>query len=152
MDHYGEESEAVKFHYGEESEAVKDNYGEESEASAYKAGRTDESFLIQKPAIRAKLEARADSLQGTNPGQPSGLMFRDGKKRIDYILVYRKSSPLVEKRVTFERNLRAEGLMLEKVVGYIYYTRTGVRVTATGGLAGLKPAREVYFFWGGSGF
>lgn len=115
MDHYGEESEAMKFHYGEESEAVKDNYGEESEASAYKAGRTDESFLIQKPAIRAKLEARADSLQGTNPGQPSGLMFRDGKKRIDYILVYRKSSPLVEKRVTFERNLRAEGLMLEKV-------------------------------------
>ncbi|XP_029613272.1 anoctamin-3 isoform X4 [Salmo trutta] len=113
--HYGEESEAVKTHYGEESEAVKTHYGEESEASAYKAGRTDESFLIQKPAIRAKLEARADSLQGTNLGQPSGLMFRDGKKRIDYILVYKKSSPLVEKRVTFKRNLRAEGLMLEKV-------------------------------------
>ncbi|KAM9570381.1 anoctamin-4-like isoform 3-T4 [Salvelinus alpinus] len=112
---YGEESEAVKDNYGEESEAVKDHYGEESEASAYKAGRTDESFLIQKPAIRAKLEARADSLQGTDAGQPSGLMFRDGKKRIDYILVYKKSSPLVEKRVTFERNLRAEGLMLEKV-------------------------------------
>uniref|UniRef100_A0A8C2CQ99 Anoctamin n=1 Tax=Cyprinus carpio TaxID=7962 RepID=A0A8C2CQ99_CYPCA len=44
----------------------------------------------------------------------SGLMFRDGKKRIDYILVYKKSSPQVEKRCTFERNLRAEGLMLEK--------------------------------------
>ncbi|KAK6309381.1 hypothetical protein J4Q44_G00208440 [Coregonus suidteri] len=96
------------------SEGVKDHYVEEAEASAYEAGRTDESFLIQKPATRAKLEARADSLQGTNPGQPSGLLFRDGKKRIDYILVYKKSSPLVEKRVTFERNLRAEGLMLEK--------------------------------------
>uniref|UniRef100_A0A672KDK4 Anoctamin dimerisation domain-containing protein n=1 Tax=Sinocyclocheilus grahami TaxID=75366 RepID=A0A672KDK4_SINGR len=47
---------------------------------------------------------------------PSGLMFRDGKKRIDYILVYKKSSPQVEKRCTFERNLRAEGLMLEKEV------------------------------------
>ncbi|XP_029607709.1 anoctamin-3 isoform X3 [Salmo trutta] len=96
------------------AEAVKDHYEEEAEASTYEAGRTDESFLIQKPATRAKLEARVDSLQGTNPGQPSGLLFRDGKKRIDYILVYKKSSPLVEKRVTFERNLRAEGLMLEK--------------------------------------
>uniref|UniRef100_A0A8C7MCC6 Anoctamin n=1 Tax=Oncorhynchus kisutch TaxID=8019 RepID=A0A8C7MCC6_ONCKI len=76
---------------------------EEAEASTYEAGRTDESFLIHKPATRANLEAR-----------PSGLLFRDGKKRIDYILVYKKSSPLVEKRVTFERNLRAEGLMLEK--------------------------------------
>ncbi|CAB1322581.1 unnamed protein product, partial [Coregonus sp. 'balchen'] len=112
--HYGEESEAVKVHYGEESEAVKVHYGEESEASVYEAGRTDESFLIQKNAVRAKLEARADFLQGTNPGKPSGLLFRDGKRRIDYILVYKKSSPLVEKRVTFERNLRAEGVMLEK--------------------------------------
>ncbi|KAG2462664.1 ANO3 protein, partial [Polypterus senegalus] len=42
------------------------------------------------------------------------LLFRDGKKRIDYILVYKKSSLQVEKRCTFERNLRAEGLMLEK--------------------------------------
>uniref|UniRef100_A0A671V762 Anoctamin n=1 Tax=Sparus aurata TaxID=8175 RepID=A0A671V762_SPAAU len=49
----------------------------------------------------------------TNSGS-SGLFFRDGKKRIDYILVYKKSSPQVEKRCTFEKNLRAEGLMLEK--------------------------------------
>lgn len=54
--------------------------------------------------------------QGNNSENPSGLMFRDGKKRIDYILVYKKSSPQVEKRCTFERNLRAEGLMLEKEV------------------------------------
>uniref|UniRef100_A0A8C0FTN1 Anoctamin n=1 Tax=Bubo bubo TaxID=30461 RepID=A0A8C0FTN1_BUBBB len=44
----------------------------------------------------------------------SGLFFKDGKKRIDYILVYKKSSPQVEKRSTFEKNLRAEGLMLER--------------------------------------
>uniref|UniRef100_A0A8D0CN86 Anoctamin n=1 Tax=Scleropages formosus TaxID=113540 RepID=A0A8D0CN86_SCLFO len=50
----------------------------------------------------------------SNPTAPSGLVFRDGKKRIDYILVYKKSSLQVEKRCTFERNLRAEGLMLEK--------------------------------------
>lgn len=54
--------------------------------------------------------------QGTNPANAKGLVFRDGKKRIDYILVYKKSSPQVEKRCTFERNLRAEGLMLEKEV------------------------------------
>ena len=56
------------------------------------------------------------SLQGKNPAGSSGLFFRDGKKRIDYILVYKKSSPQVEKRCTFEKNLRAEGLMLEKEV------------------------------------
>lgn len=56
------------------------------------------------------------SIQGKNPTDSSGLFFRDGKKRIDYILVYKKSSPQVEKRCTFEKNLRAEGLMLEKEV------------------------------------
>lgn len=58
------------------------------------------------------------SPQGKNPADSSGLFFRDGKKRIDYILVYKKSSPQVEKRCTFEKNLRAEGLMLEKEVKY----------------------------------
>lgn len=56
------------------------------------------------------------SPQGKNRDGSSGLFFRDGKKRIDYILVYKKSSPQVEKRCTFEKNLRAEGLMLEKEV------------------------------------
>ncbi|PKU33167.1 hypothetical protein llap_16529 [Limosa lapponica baueri] len=50
----------------------------------------------------------------------SGLFFKDGKKRIDYILVYKKSSPQVEKRSTFEKNLRAEGLMLEREVKKCY--------------------------------
>ncbi|KAL6087732.1 hypothetical protein STEG23_027142, partial [Scotinomys teguina] len=44
----------------------------------------------------------------------SGLLFKDGKKRIDYILVYRKTNIQYDKRNTFEKNLRAEGLMLEK--------------------------------------
>uniref|UniRef100_A0A4W3JJL9 Anoctamin n=1 Tax=Callorhinchus milii TaxID=7868 RepID=A0A4W3JJL9_CALMI len=43
-----------------------------------------------------------------------GLFFKDGKRRIDYILVYKKSNPQVEKRSTFEKNLRAEGLQLER--------------------------------------
>ena len=51
----------------------------------------------------------------------SGLFFKDGKKRIDYILVYKKSSPQVEKRSTFEKNLRAEGLMLEREVSLVAY-------------------------------
>lgn len=51
----------------------------------------------------------------------SGLFFKDGKKRIDYILVYKKSSPQVEKRSTFEKNLRAEGLMLEREVSPVAY-------------------------------
>uniref|UniRef100_A0A8D0DK05 Anoctamin n=1 Tax=Salvator merianae TaxID=96440 RepID=A0A8D0DK05_SALMN len=54
----------------------------------------------------------------TNVLATSGLFFKDGKKRIDYILVYKKSSPQVEKRSTFEKNLRAEGLMLEREVSF----------------------------------
>lgn len=46
----------------------------------------------------------------------NGLYFRDGKCRIDYILVYRKSNPQAEKREIFERNIRAEGLQMEKEV------------------------------------
>ncbi|KAI7811817.1 putative anoctamin-3 [Triplophysa rosa] len=91
-----------------------DVYTEEREAEEFKP-KTDETLLVQKkPLSRGKLEARIDSIKGNNLQKPSGLMFRDGKKRIDYILVYKKSSPQVEKRCTFERNLRAEGLMLEK--------------------------------------
>ncbi|KPP60037.1 hypothetical protein Z043_121993, partial [Scleropages formosus] len=96
-------------------EDVRDQYAEESEAGAY-GSRTDQSLLIQKPSTRSRLETRTESLQASNPTAPSGLVFRDGKKRIDYILVYKKSSLQVEKRCTFERNLRAEGLMLEKEV------------------------------------
>ncbi|KTF89960.1 hypothetical protein cypCar_00025834 [Cyprinus carpio] len=96
------------------TDTSQDVYTEEREVAEFEP-KTDETLLVQqKPVSRAKLEARTDSIQGNNSENPSGLMFRDGKKRIDYILVYKKSSPQVEKRCTFERNLRAEGLMLEK--------------------------------------
>lgn len=52
--------------------------------------------------------------QGRN--RTSGLCFSDGKSRIDYVLVYRKSSSQSEKREVFERNIRAEGLHMEKEV------------------------------------
>ncbi|XP_037109404.1 anoctamin-3 isoform X1 [Syngnathus acus] len=96
------------------AEDGKDDYTEESEATPPCETRTDGSLLPRKASTRAKLEARTDSVKSRNPSDASGLFFRDGKKRIDYILVYRKSSPLVEKRCTFEKNLRAQGLMLEK--------------------------------------
>ncbi|XP_068578529.1 anoctamin-3 isoform X4 [Cebidichthys violaceus] len=96
-----------------QTEEGKDQYVEESEVTTCET-RADESVPLQKPVSRAKLEARTDSLQGKNRAGSSGLFFRDGKKRIDYILVYKKSSLQVEKRCTFEKNLRAEGLMLEK--------------------------------------
>lgn len=124
---------------------VKDHYTEESEVTTCET-RADESSPLQKPVTRSHLEARTYSLkvpnstackvtvlyclyyiyhsellllQVKNPTDTSGLFFRDGKKRIDYILVYKKSSPQVEKRCTFEKNLRAEGLMLEKEVQVI---------------------------------
>ncbi|XP_061773248.1 anoctamin-3 [Nerophis ophidion] len=94
-------------------EVGKDHYTEESEVSTCET-RVDRSLLPRKPSKRAHGGARTCSLKGRNPSDEIGLFFRDGKKRIDYILVYKKSSPQVEKRCTFEKNLRAEGLMLEK--------------------------------------
>ncbi|KAI5932952.1 Anoctamin-3 [Manis javanica] len=59
-------------------------------------------------------EPRILTVNDMNYIASSGLLFKDGKKRIDYILVYRKSNIQYDKRNTFEKNLRAEGLMLEK--------------------------------------
>ncbi len=44
------------------AEEGKDHYVEESEATTCET-RADESFLLQKPVTRAKLEARTDSVQ-----------------------------------------------------------------------------------------
>lgn len=80
-----------------------------------------DSVPLHRQALLSIHTLRQDSKvklspQGKNQDGSSGLYFRDRKKRIDYILVYKKSSPQVEKRCTFEKNLRAEGLMLEKEV------------------------------------
>ncbi|XP_033619758.1 anoctamin-4 isoform X5 [Fukomys damarensis] len=60
----------------------------------------------------SRLDAGGEMVREKN--KLNGLYFRDGKCRIDYILVYRKSSPQTEKREVFERNIRAEGLQMEK--------------------------------------
>ncbi|KAI4576526.1 hypothetical protein MJT46_002361 [Ovis ammon polii x Ovis aries] len=62
----------------------------------------------------SRLEAGGETVPEKN--KLNGLYFRDGKCRIDYILVYRKSNPQMEKREVFERNIRAEGLQMEKEV------------------------------------
>uniref|UniRef100_A0A8C8VQY5 Anoctamin n=1 Tax=Pelusios castaneus TaxID=367368 RepID=A0A8C8VQY5_9SAUR len=60
----------------------------------------------------SRLETVGEGVSDKN--KSNGLYFRDGKCRIDYILVYRKSSLQTEKREVFERNIRAEGLHMEK--------------------------------------
>lgn len=57
-----------------------------------------------------------DSVCCQGRGKSRGLCLSNGKSRIDYILVYRKSSSQSEKREIFERNIRAEGLQMEKEV------------------------------------
>uniref|UniRef100_A0A452GTV9 Anoctamin n=1 Tax=Gopherus agassizii TaxID=38772 RepID=A0A452GTV9_9SAUR len=93
----------------------KDTYTDDSEHRNYDS-RTDQSLLIQNTVTRQKPEPRIKSSlkNEMNAIASSGLFFKDGKKRIDYILVYKKSSLQIEKRNTFEKNLRAEGLMLER--------------------------------------
>ncbi|KAG2459945.1 ANO4 protein, partial [Polypterus senegalus] len=63
----------------------------------------------------SRLDATTDGTKEKN--KSSGLFFRDGLCRIDYILVYRKSNLQTEKREIFERNIRAEGVQMEKENG-----------------------------------
>ncbi|CAL8278976.1 unnamed protein product, partial [Gadus morhua 'NCC'] len=80
------------------------------------ASTGDDSTLLN-PATHSSL---LDEHTGSEPNlesvrsRSSGLCFSDGKCRIDYILVYKKSSNQSEKREVFERNMRAEGLHMEK--------------------------------------
>ncbi|KAM9313105.1 anoctamin-4 [Gastrophryne carolinensis] len=62
----------------------------------------------------SRLDAEGELPSVPEKSKTNGLFFNDGKCRIDYILVYRKSSPQSEKREVFERNIRAEGLQIEK--------------------------------------
>lgn len=84
-------------------------------------------FVLNHTEICSSLNSNGDSQisfgncfcssQGVpDKNKSNGLYFRDGKCRIDYILVYRKSSLQTEKREVFERNIRAEGLHMEKEV------------------------------------
>ncbi|XP_026183123.1 anoctamin-4 isoform X2 [Mastacembelus armatus] len=77
----------------------------------------DEDSTLLNPGTHSSIldeitKSASDLPEGRN--KSSGLCFSDGKSRIDYILVYRKSSSQSEKREVFERNIRAEGLHLEK--------------------------------------
>ncbi|ELK10339.1 Anoctamin-4 [Pteropus alecto] len=74
----------------------------------------------------SRLEAGGEAMREKN--KSNGLYFRDGKCRIDYILVYRKSNPQTEKREVFERNIRAEGLQMEKELGL--RSKTGYSVSS----------------------
>ncbi|XP_071762788.1 anoctamin-4-like [Centroberyx gerrardi] len=79
--------------------------------------RDDDSTLLNPGTHSSILDdnTRTDSsLPEGGRSKSSGLCFSDGKCRIDYILVYRKSSSQSEKREVFERNVRAEGLQMEK--------------------------------------
>ncbi|KAM5170171.1 anoctamin-4 [Mantella aurantiaca] len=62
----------------------------------------------------SRLDAEGEIPNVPEKNKTNGLFLNDGKCRIDYILVYRKSSPQSEKREIFERNIRAEGLQIEK--------------------------------------
>ncbi|XP_041819917.1 anoctamin-4-like [Chelmon rostratus] len=78
--------------------------------------RDDDSTLLNPGTHSSVLDDNTKSDAGLPEGRSKscGLCFSDGKSRIDYILVYRKSSSQSEKREIFERNIRAEGLQMEK--------------------------------------
>uniref|UniRef100_A0A8P4KKZ2 Anoctamin n=1 Tax=Dicentrarchus labrax TaxID=13489 RepID=A0A8P4KKZ2_DICLA len=78
--------------------------------------RDDDSTLLNQGTHSSILDdnTKSDSSLPQARSKSSGLCFADGKSRIDYILVYRKSSSQSEKREIFERNIRAEGLQMEK--------------------------------------
>uniref|UniRef100_A0A669CM26 Anoctamin n=1 Tax=Oreochromis niloticus TaxID=8128 RepID=A0A669CM26_ORENI len=78
--------------------------------------RDDDSTLQNQGTHSSILDDNTKSSAGLPEGRSksSSLCFSDGKSRIDYILVYRKASSQSEKREVFERNIRAEGLHMEK--------------------------------------
>ncbi|KAG7497294.1 anoctamin-4 isoform X1 [Solea senegalensis] len=85
-------------------------------SSPSRGGDDDDSTLLN-PATHSSIlddNTKSDSAHSEGRSKSSGICFSDGKSRIDYILVYRKSSSLSEKREVFERNIRAEGLQMEK--------------------------------------
>lgn len=96
----------------QDKDPVKYTYTDDSEQGSYDY-RTDQHLLIRHKLNKQKPECKKKP-QKDDVNSSLGLYFKDGVKRVDYILVYKKSSTQVEKRTTFEKNLRAEGLMLER--------------------------------------
>ncbi|XP_078797816.1 anoctamin-4-like isoform X5 [Oryzias latipes] len=81
------------------------------------SGSRDEDFTLQNPGTNSTIledNTKSNVCIAESKNKASGLFFSDGKSRIDYVLVYRKSSSQSEKREIFERNIRAEGLLMEK--------------------------------------
>ncbi|XP_061570126.1 anoctamin-4-like [Cololabis saira] len=77
----------------------------------------DDDSTLHNPKTHRNIpdnNTKSNSFIPQGRSKPSGLCFSDGKSRIDYILVYRKSSSQPDKREIFERNIRAEGLQMEK--------------------------------------
>uniref|UniRef100_A0A1A8K498 Anoctamin n=1 Tax=Nothobranchius kuhntae TaxID=321403 RepID=A0A1A8K498_NOTKU len=77
----------------------------------------DDDSTLQNPGTHSSIldeNTKPDSCIQEGKSKSIKLCFSDGKSRIDYILVYRKSSSQSEKREVFERNIRAEGLHMEK--------------------------------------
>ncbi|XP_014904621.1 anoctamin-4 isoform X1 [Poecilia latipinna] len=77
----------------------------------------DDDSTLQNPGTHSSIlddNSKSQSAVPERRNKSSGLCFGDGKSLIDYILVYRKSSSQSEKREMFERNIRAEGLRMEK--------------------------------------
>uniref|UniRef100_A0A8C7XTZ8 Anoctamin dimerisation domain-containing protein n=1 Tax=Oryzias sinensis TaxID=183150 RepID=A0A8C7XTZ8_9TELE len=87
------------------------------------SGSRDEDFTLQNPGTNSTIledNTKSNVCIAESKNKASGLFFSDGKSRIDYVLVYRKSSSQSEKREIFERNIRAEGLLMEKEVENLY--------------------------------
>ncbi|XP_072311063.1 anoctamin-4-like isoform X1 [Eucyclogobius newberryi] len=82
------------------------------DSSSVSRAEDDSTLLNAVPCRSPNSKSDSSNVEGKN--KASGLCFVDGKRRIDYILVYRKSSVQTEKREIFERNIRAEGLHMEK--------------------------------------
>ncbi|XP_078271613.1 anoctamin-3 isoform X2 [Rhinoraja longicauda] len=86
----------------------------ESEQRTYDS-QTDHIFLLQTKEPEQFLGIpREEHMDKEQSASEYNMFFKDSKKKIDYILVYKKTDMHVDKRSTFEKNLRAEGLQLER--------------------------------------
>ncbi|XP_013884747.1 anoctamin-4, partial [Austrofundulus limnaeus] len=88
----------------------------ESSEGISSSSRDDDSTSLNTGTHSSILDKNTKSESGIPKwkSKSTALCFCDGKSHIDYILIYKKSSSQSEKREVFERNIRAEGLHMEK--------------------------------------